>query len=153
MRGPALLLPTLLWAGCSLDPRPLHYGQDRCTHCQMTLVDARFGAELVTPQGKRLPFDAIECLANYVNEQHPDVHRLWVVEVAAPETLRPIEEVVLYRSPALPSPMGMNLGAFATEEAARQAAPEGDVLRWEDILRLGIVRPDVRDAAFDRSRP
>jgi copper chaperone NosL len=149
MRILVLLLFASL-AGCSLDPRPLEYGHDRCTHCMMTLTDPRFGAELVTPQGKRLPFDAIECLAAYVTEQKPEVHTQWVIDFTAPEVLRPIEEVVLYRSPAIPSPMGMNLGAFPDAEAASRQAPDGEALDWEEVLRIAGRPEDLLDTVQTR---
>ncbi|MEZ4703303.1 MAG: hypothetical protein R2834_23440 [Rhodothermales bacterium] len=139
MRWLAILTALFTLAGCALDPRPLDYGGDRCTHCLMTLTDPRFGAELVTPQGKRLPFDAIECMAAYVAEQQPEVHALWVVDFAAPETLRPIEEVALYRSPALPSPMGMHLGAFHDVSTVRRLAPDGEALTWDEVLARSIA--------------
>lgn len=142
MRIPILLFLIAGLAGCSLDPRPLDYGHDRCTHCMMTLTDQRFGAQLVTPQGKRLPFDAIECLAAYITEQQPEVHALWMVDFTTPEVLRPAEEIILYRSPSIPSPMGMNLGAFPSAEAARRQAPDGDALGWEEVLRIA-GRPDA----------
>lgn len=148
MRWLVTLTALLSLAGCALDPRPLDYGGDRCTHCLMALTDPRFGAELVTPQGKRLPFDAIECMAAYVAEQKPEIHSLWVVDFAAPETLRPIEEVVLYRSPALPSPMGLHLGAFQDVSTARRLAPDGEALSWDEILVLATAPRDLRGAAL-----
>ena len=39
-------------ASCSTEPEPLHYGTDVCHFCKMTLVDNKFGAELVTKNGK-----------------------------------------------------------------------------------------------------
>lgn len=135
MRLLLLILTLGVAAGCSLEPRPLDYAGDRCTHCMMPLSDPRFGAELVTPQGKKLPFDAVECMVDYVAENQPEIHSMWVVDFAAPETLLPIDQVVLYQSPALPSPMGRNLGAFADGPSASRLAPGGDVVTWSRLLR------------------
>ncbi|MCX8489678.1 MAG: hypothetical protein ORN54_01270 [Cyclobacteriaceae bacterium] len=41
----------LLFISCSTEPEPLVYGTDICHFCKMTLMDKKFGAELVTKKG------------------------------------------------------------------------------------------------------
>jgi len=38
--------------GCTVEPEPLVYGADICHTCKMTLMDPKFGAEIITKNGK-----------------------------------------------------------------------------------------------------
>ena len=67
-----LLFLSLSLISCSVEPKPVPYGEANCTHCNMTISDNRYGAELVTDKGKVFYFDAVECLAAYVAGQ-PEV--------------------------------------------------------------------------------
>ena len=139
----AVLAAAALLAGCRpAEPRPLRYGEDVCAHCRMTASDPRFGAELVTATGKVYPFDAIECLAQFVLA-HPELEAetqgLWVTAYDAPGALLPLENAYFVRAPDVRSPMGLDLAAFATEtpEAEARAAFEGaEVLTWAEVLAL-----------------
>lgn len=53
-------------SSCTTGPEPIRYGQDNCHHCQMTLMDKRFGAEIVTDKGKVYKFDDLNCLVNFM---------------------------------------------------------------------------------------
>jgi copper chaperone NosL len=136
MRASALVLALALLGGCRPEPVPLRYGEDACAHCRMTVSDPRFGAELVAATGRTYPFDAVECLAAFV-QAHPEVevHSLWVVPSDAPGTLVHVEDAFFARSPAVRSPMGAGLIAFSTA-AARDAAlaGEGEALDWAGVL-------------------
>jgi copper chaperone NosL len=48
MKMISIILITVLFLSCSNDPQPLQYGKDACYACKMTLVDKKFGAEIVT---------------------------------------------------------------------------------------------------------
>ncbi len=139
---PRLLLALLLAAamGCRSGPQPIRYGHDACTHCRMTISDKRYGAELVSPTGKTYPFDAVECMAAYVQahaEQAGEMER-WVVPFDAPGTLIPADSAFFLHSPVLRSPMGQNLTAFGpgTSRAAAFESYGGEVLTWPQVLAL-----------------
>ncbi|HRI80568.1 MAG TPA: nitrous oxide reductase, partial [Cyclobacteriaceae bacterium] len=57
----------LFMAACSTEPEPLQYGKDTCHTCKMTLMDNKFGAEIVTDKGKIYKFDDMSCFLNYYN--------------------------------------------------------------------------------------
>ncbi|WP_198175425.1 hypothetical protein [Spirosoma telluris] len=63
-----LVLTGIVTQGCSVQPEPIRYGKDACTHCKMTIVDQTFAAEIVTQKGKSYKFDDVACLVNYLNE-------------------------------------------------------------------------------------
>ena len=55
---------------CSKDSEPINYGTDQCDHCRMTIMDKKFGAEILTKKGKAVKFDALECMINYLLENN-----------------------------------------------------------------------------------
>lgn len=127
--------------GCAPSPRSIDFGFDQCEHCRMTILDQRFGAELVNRNGKVYTFDSVECLAAHVNERSGEqaaVHSLWVVDFARPGNLVPLPEAVLARGPNFLSPMGMNLAAFGPIVSGEQVehAFGGKTVEWRQILEL-----------------
>lgn len=84
----ATLLISLL--SCKAEPEPLRYGEDACHTCKMTLMDKKFGAELVTKKGKVYKFDDVNCMLTFYNSGEIDsrefAYRL-VVDFSQPTTL------------------------------------------------------------------
>jgi len=56
----------LLFISCSTKPQPIQYGKDVCDHCKMTIVDQKFGGEIVTKKGKAYKFDDLICMAKFL---------------------------------------------------------------------------------------
>ncbi|WP_303413716.1 nitrous oxide reductase accessory protein NosL [Pontibacter coccineus] len=134
----SLLLLLIGAAGCSVEPKPVPYGEANCTHCQMTVSDNRYGAELVNDKGKAFYFDAAECLASYTLE-HKEISDkaayLLVTDFANPNTLIEVDKAHFLQSTELPSPMGMFLTAVADEATATNMQQEygGRLLNWEEV--------------------
>lgn len=144
-----------LFASCSTEPRPISYGEEQCQHCHMTIVDQQYGSELVSSKGKVFPFDAVECLLFYMEENDPTWQHIMVTHFTNPGELVPAENSIFLRSPELSSPMGMNLTAFATDEKALEFQQKfsGDVYSWEELvtsfssLKPSNGLPYVKDTA------
>ncbi|MDX1439305.1 MAG: nitrous oxide reductase accessory protein NosL, partial [Rubricoccaceae bacterium] len=115
----ASLFSVFLLVGCEPSPEPLRVGEMDCSHCRMTVSDARFGAEVVSSTGKVYPFDAVECMLAYLDD-NPElvesVHSYWVVAFDEPGTLIPADEAFFLRSSVIQSPMGAGIAAFASED-------------------------------------
>lgn len=131
----ALLLSIL---SCSPQQESIEYGFDACEHCKMTITDSRYGSELVTDKGKVYKFDSIECLAMYITEdsrKDASWSMVLVTDFLKPEQFLEAQEAWYLKSESLPSPMGMGLTAFATENDVRehQSNYPGEVLHWEEI--------------------
>lgn len=114
------------------------YGEANCTHCQMTVSDNRYGAELVNDKGKAFFFDAAECLAAYTIEQPETSDKaayLLVSDFTNPNTLIEVEQAHFLQSTELPSPMGMFLTAVADEATAKKLQQEygGRLLDWGEV--------------------
>jgi copper chaperone NosL len=135
-------LLTMLQA-CGPKPVAIRYGEDKCVHCQMSIVDPRFGCELVTSKGKVYKFDAVECMVNYLQamEAPADAALLLTNTWDEPGVLLDVNACVFLQSNELPSPMGMYLNPFHSENQAleTQSRHGGKILRWDELK--GIVTP------------
>ena len=134
----------LIWLGvaaissCSVEPQAINYGHDHCTYCKMTIVDDRYGSELVTAKGKVFKFDAVECLINF-NLQNPSNERasfLLVADYSNPPSLVDASGAFYLRSVRLPSPMGMYITGFKDKAEALKisAKVQGSVYTWAELL-------------------
>ena len=126
----------VLWS-CSPSPKPIEYGSDACHFCKMTIVDAKYGAEAVSSKGKVYLFDAIECKLQFMQQKaNTEFAHLLVNTFDQPKQLVDATIAHYLISPALPSPMGANLTAFANATTAQHVHQEkgGDLMQWNDLL-------------------
>lgn len=129
-----------LWS-CSRSPEPIRLGVESCAHCKMTIVDAKFAAELITRKGKIYKFDSVECLIGYQIESAlpaETIHSQWVSDFTHPGTFIRAETAVYLHSQQLKSPMGLNLAAFPDEISAKeyQKKLQGHILTWQEVIDL-----------------
>ncbi|NND72283.1 MAG: hypothetical protein HKN43_11980 [Rhodothermales bacterium] len=132
----ALLFVT---SGCARGPEPIHYGEDQGANCRMTIVDERFGSEIVTTTGKVYKFDSIECLANYISSgslSSDQIASVWVTDFNAPGTLIEAETATFVKTNAVHTPMGAGLVAYrVTSDAAPiLREPESYSMTWSELL-------------------
>lgn len=123
---------------CSISPKDINYGKDGCVYCKMTIVDQRYGTELVTTKGKVHMFDAIECLINYMNENkltEDQFKHILATGFNEPGKLIDATSCFYLQSKNLPSPMGMFLTAFASRQEATEKTKEvsGEVYDWQEL--------------------
>jgi copper chaperone NosL len=126
-------------ASCSTGPEPIAYGHDGCTYCDMTIMDHRYGTELITDKGKVFKFDSIECLVRYLKEgaaEQNNVKLLLLTPFNFPETLEDANHSYILHSQGMPSPMGMFLTAFKDETTAKKFQQEngGTIYIWQELL-------------------
>lgn len=139
---------------CESGPKPIVYGSDTCAYCSMTIMDQRFGAELVTKTGKVHKFDSVECLAAYAQTKgQGEAKSHWVTDFGAPGKLSPAETALYLRSEEMQSPMGLHLAAFADQanlDAARQQFG-GEQMNWSAVLEFvrtsGFIKGGAAAAA------
>ena len=141
------MIPTtaiiVLFIGCS-EPQtiPIEFNRDHCDHCQMTIADKKFGAELVTKKGKIYKFDAIECLsAFYLDEttvSHADIHSMWVIDLVHPRDFIDAEKAHYFHCDGIKTPMGMNVSAINTAKELETVKINfvGEELAWQGVLDL-----------------
>lgn len=133
--------------GCTPNsgPVPIRYGEQECHFCKMTLMDRRFGAELVSDKGKVFVFDDLNCMAQYMADK-PAYAALYVADYAREGQLIPVADAVYLSGEQIRSPMASGLAAFSSAEAAQQlaAGTGAQRLNWQELqplLNAGINTP------------
>ncbi|WP_018479200.1 nitrous oxide reductase accessory protein NosL [Pontibacter roseus] len=134
-----VLVLLIVAISCTPEPEPIAYGGANCAHCNMTVADNRYGAELVNDKGKPFFFDSAECLMAYVNEQPEQGEKaafLLVTDYTRPNELIDARDAHFLQAKALPSPMGMYMTAVADQAAALkiQAEVGGRLLTWNEAV-------------------
>lgn len=131
-----LILIGIMCIGCSQMERPIVYGVDSCNYCKMTIVDAKFAAQLVTTKGKIYTYDAIECLINQLHEHSPEnIHKMVVHSFDSPDDWITVTQGKYAIHPDIQSPMGANLACFNKDATAENLfnIPKEALLSWEEI--------------------
>jgi copper chaperone NosL len=125
-------------ASCSIEPQPLQYGKDACHACKMTLMDNRFGAEIITDKGKVYKFDDVNCMLNFLHSKElkvPEQATILVIDFSKTETLIDARAARYVKSEAIRSPMASNIAAFETEVSLLtfNDAWHGKILDWSEL--------------------
>jgi len=124
---------------CKVEPEPLQYGEDACYTCKMTLMDKKFGAELVSKKGKVFKFDDVNCMLTFYHsgEIPPGefAYRL-VTDFSQPAKLIEAADAFYLKSPALRTPMASQIAAFQQKENMEKTKTEikGIYLVWGELV-------------------
>src|SRR5688572_9953312 len=134
---PAVAL-CLFMISCSVKPEPIQYGKDACHHCKMTLVDNKFGAEVVTTKGKVFKFDDTNCLLNFMSSsklEDKDVAHCLITDFASPGVLIDAKTALYVKSEQIKTPMASNIAAFEnkTNLESHNDSWKGEELSWNDL--------------------
>ena len=132
MRIVLIILIAVLAFGCSVEPQPLVYGTDICHTCKMTLMDSKFGAEIVTKKGKVYKFDDVNCMLGFYHsdfEAQEEIAHLLVVNFAQPTKFIDATNSWYLKSESIRSPMASGIAAFETSEEYSPYKKE-----WKAIL-------------------
>lgn len=124
---------------CSVKPEPLHYGEDACHACRMTLMDKKFGAEVVSVKGKVFKFDDMNCMVNFLNSgtlAERDVAYRLVVDYSVPEKLIAAENAFYVKSDEIRSPMASRIAAFEKRDDMdrHKKTWDGIYLTWGELV-------------------
>lgn len=133
---PFSLLLIFTLTSCNLQTNEIHYGEDGCVYCSMTIVDQQHAAQLVTRKGKVYKFDAAECMINSLSDFDTEkVAQFLVTDYSAPTELIDATIATFIVSPEMPSPMRANLSASKSKESAITilGAKQGELYSWEEI--------------------
>ena len=132
----SILALLVLLASCSADPRPIAYGQDGCHHCKMTLMDPKYGAELVTEKGKVFVFDDVNCMLMYMDSVEDEAYKhVLVTDYLNPGVLLDAKTAFYLKSEQFQTPMASQVVAFPNfdllEEYKRKNG--GVYLAWGEL--------------------
>lgn len=124
---------------CTVKPEPLIMGKDACYTCKMTLMDNKFGAEIVTKKGKVYKFDDLNCMINFNNSGHEpeeNIEHHLVVDFAQTNKLIDATTTFYSKSAKINSPMGSQVAAFEKKEDLEKFNSEwqGTPLTWNEVV-------------------
>lgn len=127
----------LILAACQPKSEPIHFGEDQCHYCKMTISDVKFGSEMITKKGKVYKYDAAECMARHIAEEDPAWNALYAIAYDKPETLLPVDSLHWLISPDFRSPMGANLVAFS-KRSQLDSQYHSQLIHWDEVVqRIG----------------
>ncbi|MBL7871481.1 MAG: nitrous oxide reductase accessory protein NosL [Cyclobacteriaceae bacterium] len=134
----ACILGSLIM-GCEVRPEELHYGVDACHTCKMTLMDTKYGAEIVTEKGKVYKFDDINCMIDFYNSGSEPIDKMaykLVINFTQPEKLIEAQDAFYVKSNQIRSPMASGIAAFETkaEMDAHKKEWKGIWLSWGELV-------------------
>jgi len=138
LRITAFYIFSFIIISCSVEQEPIKFGEDECDYCQMTIVDNKYGAEIVNKQGKSFKFDAVECLLRYIyhGEIKPDdIAMTLVTDITKPKVFIDANNGYYLVSENIPSPMGAFLSAFKDKNTAMKYRDKysGKIYTWTSI--------------------
>ena len=127
-------------ASCSTAPTPLQPGLDQCHECSMTIMEPKYGSQIITKKGKSYKFDDTHCLAAFIKKgtvPPAQIAQTIFVSYADPETFVPSQKAIFVVSPQLKTPMNSHAVAFDSREAAASIAAlrQGKILTWHELLQ------------------
>jgi copper chaperone NosL len=141
---PMLITALFLIAGCNPSPEKIAFGKDNCSECKMTIMDPKFGAEIVTKKGKVYKFDDSHCLASFLERrgvEMGDIHHTLFVDYNNNSEFVKVNTVEFVVSSQLKSPMGGNAAAFKNQDEANKKAAElegSKVTNWATLYNILI---------------
>ena len=125
---------------CKVEPKPIQYGNDHCSYCDMTVVDKTHASQYTTLKGRSYSFDAIECLVRKLitDNNEEKMAFIQVADFAKPGVLTNADTATFLISEKIKSPMGANLSAFSNSETAKKAQSMhgGKIYTWQQIKEI-----------------
>lgn len=133
------IVAAVMLSSCEVESEPLHYGKDACQHCKMTLMDNKFGAELVSRTGKVFKFDDANCMASFINSGNlktEDIKLYLITDFASPGQLIDARTAYYVKSEEIKSPMASNIAAFYDNTSLQSLNREwkGEELSWDSMI-------------------
>ena len=133
-----IILLGLSLVACNVEPEPLYFGKDGCHSCKMTLMDNKFGAEIITSKGKIYKFDDANCMLTfYTSGLVPveEVKEILIVDFSKPAKLINARNALYVKSESIKSPMASNVAAFESNEDLKKFNAEwnGIPLSWGEL--------------------
>jgi copper chaperone NosL len=138
----AAIVMIFLMTGCDRKPEKITFGKDNCAECKMTIMDPKFGGEIVTKKGKIYKFDDAHCVAAFLKRRAVDlssIDQTLFVDYDDPNAFIKVRSAAFVVSSQLKSPMGGNAAAFKNEAAAQKKTAEIDgskVTDWATLYNI-----------------
>ncbi|RYY20487.1 MAG: hypothetical protein EOO04_19965 [Chitinophagaceae bacterium] len=134
----AAALVVFFFSSCNAKPETFAYGKDVCEDCKMTIMEPRFGAEIITAKGRIFKFDDVHCVDNYIQKEkikQNDIKQTLFIDYNKENNFVDGATAFFVTSPQIKSPMNSNTAAFNTRDEAEKKAAEtgGKVSDWKTL--------------------
>jgi len=134
----AFFLLAMVLCACNTGPELIKFGSDDCNFCKMTIIDEKFGAEVITAKGKIHKFDDLNCLVSFLKARTTEENessKIFVIDFLNKNKFIPVSEAVYYTGEEVHSPMNGNTAAFATKVDALdfEKGKSGGLTTWNDL--------------------
>jgi copper chaperone NosL len=131
------LLAAVTLFSCKRGYEQIDFGKDGCAHCKMTIMDARYSAEIVDRKGKIFKFDDVACMKQFINESKLVENELllFVADYSNLDNVIDGRKGIYLHSEKFSSPMNGNLAAFSSADEATSAQKEfqAEKYTWQTI--------------------
>jgi copper chaperone NosL len=114
---------SLLLLACNPKPEKIAYGKDVCAECKMTIMDPKFGGEIVTKKGRVYKFDDTHCIAAFLKNRRLELGNIaytLFTNYQQKDDLINVQSAEFVVSSILKSPMGGNAAAFPSKAEAEK---------------------------------
>jgi len=134
----------LVMTACNPKAEKIAIGKDNCSECKMTIMDPKFGGELVTKKGKVYKFDDTHCIAAFLERRGielSDIHKTLFVNYSNPREFVEVKSAEFVVSSQFKSPMGGNAAAFKNKREAEKKSEEiqgSKVTNWATLYNILI---------------
>lgn len=138
------LIAFLFITGCNPKSEKIAIGKDNCAECKMTIMDPKFGGEIITKKGKVYKFDDLHCVAAYLERRGvelSDIHQTLFVEFNDPHDFVNVKTTEFVVSSQFKSPMGGNAAAFKSKAEAKKKSDEikgSKTTNWATLYNILI---------------
>ena len=128
----------LFITSCNTKPAPFAYGKDICDDCKMTIMDPKFGGEIITKKGKIYKFDDSHCMIHFLKAgtvKDADISQTVFIDYENQKNFLDVKTASFVVSPELKSPMNGNAAAFSSQKIASEKAPavSGTIKTWDEL--------------------
>jgi copper chaperone NosL len=132
-----MILITVIFSSCNTNPEKIVVGSDHCYSCKMRIIDAQFGAEIITPKGRIFKFDDAICLKAFLKEINAtDNYRIYLVAYAGANELIEVKNAVILQSSLLRGPMGGDIAVFQYRGSIpSELRLNGKIIEWNEFLK------------------
>ncbi len=138
----AAFIVFLFMTGCNPKHEKINLGKDECVECKMTIMDPKFGGEIVTKKGKVYKFDDTHCIAVFLERRGVElsnIHQTLFVQYDHPGEFVNVKAAEFVVSSQFKSPMGGNAAAFKSAHDAHEKSEEIEgsrVTNWATLYNI-----------------
>jgi copper chaperone NosL len=139
-----MILPLVIISCGRKKPEPIAYGKDSCSECKMTIIDPKFGGEIITKKGKIFKFDDTHCIAKFMERRAVEmgsIHKTYFANYNKSGEWLEVEKAEFVVSSQFKSPMAGNAAAFASKAEADKKSAElagSKTTNWATLYNILI---------------